>query len=133
MAKKACEVGLAIDRTHLGQNQIEQEDFIAITPCWCCYKYDHSVSDCPVKDTQHCLPAKTPMTSKQESHPKQQRQPQQQQEQQQAVCPKEHKTKQQHQTQPLAPPPSPVRQSKQAQLGQDISLRFYTYTNSGVL
>lgn len=54
MANKACDAGLALHSTHLGTNQIEHEDFIPITPCWHCYKYDHSSTDCPLQNIKHC-------------------------------------------------------------------------------
>lgn len=54
MAKKACDEGLAIHRTHIARHQIEPEEFIPITPCWSCYKYDHSVNDCPTKNIIFC-------------------------------------------------------------------------------
>lgn len=54
MARKACNDGLALHTTHLGKTQIEMEEFIPLTPCWNCYKYDHVTNDCPLKSTQFC-------------------------------------------------------------------------------
>lgn len=54
MARKATETGLCIDKFHLSQDQIEMEDFIQLTPCWICYKYDHNLKDCPDKNIKKC-------------------------------------------------------------------------------
>lgn len=54
MAKKACELGVALHRTIVAPHQIELEEFIPITPCWVCYKYDHLTKDCQLKDVSLC-------------------------------------------------------------------------------
>lgn len=54
MARKACEAGLAFHTTHIATHQIEPEEFIPITPCWNCFKYNHNVKDCPLKETTFC-------------------------------------------------------------------------------
>ena len=50
MAKKATEIGLSIHTYHLRPDQIQIEDFIQLTPCYICYKYEHFTKDCPQKD-----------------------------------------------------------------------------------
>lgn len=54
MARKACNEGFAFGRTHIGTTQIQMEEFIPLTPCWSCYKYDHTVKDCTVKELKFC-------------------------------------------------------------------------------
>lgn len=54
MAHKATEQGVCIQMYHLGKNQVEKEDFIQLTPCWNCYKYDHQASTCPKKNETFC-------------------------------------------------------------------------------
>lgn len=54
MAKKAIDNGLCIQMYHLSKNQVEAEDFIQITPCWVCYKYDHTANSCPKKNEKFC-------------------------------------------------------------------------------
>lgn len=50
MARKAQEQGLKIKFFSIPSFQIEEEEFIPITPCYICYKYTHTVKDCPEKD-----------------------------------------------------------------------------------
>lgn len=50
MAKKAQEQGLKISFFSISPHQIEEEEFIPITPCYICYKYTHTVKDCPEKE-----------------------------------------------------------------------------------
>lgn len=54
MARKATDNGLCIDKYHLSADQVEMEDFVQLTPCWACYKYDHSIKDCPEKQIKKC-------------------------------------------------------------------------------
>ena len=54
MARKAIEIGLSIGEYHLSTDSIEMEDFIQLTPCWACYKYDHSIKDCGQKNIKKC-------------------------------------------------------------------------------
>lgn len=50
MAKKAIDSGLKISWFKIPNHQIEEEEFVPITPCWICYKYTHTVRNCPEKD-----------------------------------------------------------------------------------
>lgn len=54
MARKACDQGVALHSTHLAPQQIEMEDFIPLTPCFVCYKYDHLTKDCNIKGMKIC-------------------------------------------------------------------------------
>ena len=54
MARKAVEMGLSIHTYHLNKDQVEMEEFIQLTPCWTCYKYEHSSKDCPEKNIKKC-------------------------------------------------------------------------------
>ena len=54
MARKATELGISLGKYHLSQDNVEMEDFVQLTPCWVCYKYTHSVKDCPEKDIKKC-------------------------------------------------------------------------------
>ena len=54
MARKAIELGLSIGEYHLNSDNIEMEDFIQLTPCWACYRYDHSIKDCKEKNIKRC-------------------------------------------------------------------------------
>ena len=54
MAKKAIDQGIKILWFSIPSHQVEEENFIPITPCWNCYHYDHTVKDCPNKETMFC-------------------------------------------------------------------------------
>ncbi|XP_069937649.1 uncharacterized protein [Cherax quadricarinatus] len=49
MAARALSDGLAI-YYFINPRQIEPERFNHITPCWTCYSYNHSTTDCHVKN-----------------------------------------------------------------------------------
>ena len=54
MANKATEQGISLGKFHLNKNSVELEDFVQLTPCWACYKYTHSIKDCPDKNIKKC-------------------------------------------------------------------------------
>lgn len=54
MARKACDQGLALYHTRIPSYQIEMEEFVQITPCWICYKYDHSSKECNLPELTFC-------------------------------------------------------------------------------
>ena len=54
MARKATEQGISLGEYHLSPANVEMEDFIQLTPCWNCYKYDHNVRECPDKNVKKC-------------------------------------------------------------------------------
>lgn len=47
--------GLKIKYFTVPHYNIQEEEFIPITPCWICYQYNHNVKDCPDKDNQLTL------------------------------------------------------------------------------
>lgn len=54
MARKACDQGLALYHTRIPPHQTEMEEFVQITPCWVCYKYNHTSKDCPLPELTFC-------------------------------------------------------------------------------
>ena len=54
MARKATEQGLSIGKYHMSRDNVELEDFVQLTPCWSCYKYNHNMKDCPDKNIKRC-------------------------------------------------------------------------------
>ena len=54
MAKKIKEQGIIIGNQSFPDHQIEEEIFVALVPCYNCYKYNHKTRECPIEKQTIC-------------------------------------------------------------------------------